>query len=271
MTEQLPPPITARLDHSQNGQGESQELVLGDDGKPLAAPLTPEQAQAGVEALDALMLLPNIHPDTPLLDAILTLRTQLPVIDKKAQALEEAKKRRGVLMRRVLNIATTTVLTGAVGFLGYSCYDANLSPIAYRTWEAAHALGTKERPSTTSINDWIVKLPDDATGFTDNPNTRPRTVKENQELIVNNQLTGIKVDDYRLFGGQTVTALEVKIANAGEDIALLPPVQPNGSTAQVVIFENTANSDEVFIAITRRPSTPPTFEIREMKRTSPAR
>lgn len=271
MTEQLPQAaISDSLASTQDVQTGSKEIILGDNGKPLAVSLTPEQAQAGLEALDAIMLLPSIHPDTTVVEAIAALRTQLPVIDQKQKELED--KRNGILATRSRIIRRTSFLvaTGLVGWAGFACYDANFSPAALQILDATRTIGVT-KSSELSASNWFAHLPEDPTIFSPREGgIKPRVLEDGDMLIVNNRITDIKISDAKLSNGQVVTKLIVRYNPQSliDTINFYLPSQLTGE-AQIIIFENPRLGEEAAIAITRKPTRPTTFEVQDLKRTPP--
>lgn len=273
MAEQLSQaPISDRLTSSEDGQTGLSELVLGDDGKPLAVSLTPEKALAGVEALDALMLLPNIQPDTTVVEAIATLRTQMPIIEQKAKELEDIRNRALAIRSRFIKGTSFLVATGLVGWAGFACYDANFSPAAYQALEAARTIGVTKQ-SELSVSNWFAHLPEDPVIFSPRePGTKPRVLEDGEMLIVNNRITDIKISDAKLSNGRIVTELIVRYNPQSmiDTLYFYLPSQPTGE-AQIIILENLRLGEEAAIAITRKPTKPTTFEVQDLKKTPTAR
>lgn len=242
-------------------------LPKGDDGKNLAIPLTPEQAKAGLEALDALMMHPDIHPDTPFVDALAILKEQLPVIDTKAEVLESRKSRTLAIRSTIKKSASALAIVGTIAWGGNSCFNANYSPAAYEIWEANHTLGGSDRSTVSSTSQWSAHLADDPKSYTEkDPEAKPRILNEQELVIVNNQNTKIIIRGYQLVDKRVVPEFIVNNLRA-----ILPAVGSNQPNGQFVVFENPVRGEEAAVAIKVLPTTPPVFEVRDLKKLPAAR
>lgn len=252
----------------------SKHLVLGDDGKPVAVNLSPQQAKAGLEALDALLKLPSIKPDTPLFDIVEALSEQIPIIEEKTSAMEAVRKgRRDLVIKGGAILAATTIGFTTLPSIGSGLVRWGQEITASKgAADLAHTLGgTNGAVSLPSKENWRVKyLPEDPEARYVELSDKKQSLGFNDTIKIDDKNTGIVAQYYQLVSsGKNVAALGIRDTGNNIKPVYLPPNPIPGLDTRVVVFENVADGTQKYFSIGLAGSGSYTrLEIKEMQRLS---
>lgn len=273
-TEQSPIP------HDEGSTPPSKHLVPGDDGQPVTVNLTPEQARAGLDALDALLKLPSIRPDTSFVDVFEALTEQVPLIEQRTNAIEAVRNRRkslaikGGAIFAAATIGFTTlpsIGSGIATFFSESAARSAAAEASRRAAELSRVLGGPGgATSLISKENWRLKY------LSEDPNLKYAEVTDKKQslgygdrVIIDDKYTGITAAWAQLYSSREMVA-QLDVRDTGNNIrpVYLPVTPIEGLDTRVVVFENVADGTQKYFSVRLYGinSVNRTLELKEMQR-----